>query len=314
MKVRDYLSKIKSWYLRLSPAVKPGVFSVALLFVLIMVVFLIMAITGCDKVKSFASDVESEGKKIVDAGATVVSKVEEIQNDASSLQSAVESAVSSVSEAAEDILPSDNTWPSYGVGQFDLDEAWNTEGDIVILNDNQPYFSDSDKVRTDAFEEYSDLDSLSRCGVAYANICTELMPTEKREEIGSVKPSGWHSVKYPEQISDKYLYNRCHLIGFQLAGENANPKNLITGTRYLNVTLMLPYENAIDDFIEANPDMHVLYRVTPVFDGDDLVCKGIIMEGWSVEDNGDGVCFCIFEKNIQPGITIDYATGESHIS
>ena len=160
--------------------------------------------------------------------------------------------------------------------------------------------------------EYSELDDLGRCGVAYANVCVELQPTEARGEIGSVKPSGWHSVKYPELISDKYLYNRCHLIGFQLAGENANPKNLVTGTRYLNVTLMLPYENAVDDFLETNPDMHILYRVTPVFDGDDLVCKGLIMEGWSVEDNGDGVCFCIFVKNVQPGITIDYATGDSY--
>ena len=263
------------------------------------VISALLLCTSCDKTWTKISDA---GDKIDSAASTLVSIGSDVESFASDVSSAVDS------------LESDMTWPSYGVGGFDLEEAWNTEGDIVILNNNNPYFSDADKVRTDAFETYSDLDGLGRCGVAYANICTELQPTEKREEIGSVKPSGWHSVKYPEQISDKYLYNRCHLIGFQLAGENANPKNLITGTRYLNVTLMLPYENAIDDFIEDNPTYHVLYRVTPVFDGDDLVCKGLIMEGWSVEDNGDGVCFCIFEKNIQPEISIDYTTGDSWVT
>lgn len=180
----------------------------------------------------------------------------------------------------------------------------------VSLNGNIPYFSEDEKI-TEAFEIYSDLDSLGRCGVAYANICEELMPTEKRGEIGSVKPSGWHSVKYPELISDTYLYNRCHLIGFQLAGENANPKNLITGTRSLNIDGMLPFENQIADYVKETGN-HVLYRVTPIFYENDLVARGVEMEGYSVEDSGDGICFHVFAYNVQSGITIDYATGDSY--
>ncbi|MCD8083920.1 MAG: DNA/RNA non-specific endonuclease [Clostridiales bacterium] len=183
----------------------------------------------------------------------------------------------------------------------------------TAVNGNTPYFTDSDKARTDAFETYSDLDSLGRCGTAYANVCLELMPTEERGAIGQVKPTGWHTVKYPELISDLYLYNRCHLIGFQLAGENANEKNLVTGTRYMNIDGMLSFENMIDDYVEETSN-HVLYRVTPIFEGNDLVCRGVEMEAWSVEDQGDGICFHVFAYNVQPGITIDYATGDSHVS
>ena len=157
------------------------------------------------------------------------------------------------------------------------------------------------------FEHYSDLDTLGRCGAAYANICKELMPTEKRGEIGMIKPTGWHTVRYDDIISDKYLYNRCHLIGFQLAGENANEKNLVTGTRYMNVDGMLLFENMIADYVKET-DNHVLYRVTPIFVGDDLVCRGVEMEAYSVEDNGEVTSFHVFEYNILPGIEIDYAT------
>ncbi len=181
---------------------------------------------------------------------------------------------------------------------------------IVMINNDQPFFTEEEKKRTDAFESYSSLDALGRCGEAFANICTELMPTQERGKIGHIKPSGWHTVKYPDIIEDLYLYNRCHLIGFQLAGENDNEKNLITGTRYLNVSLMLPYENQIADYVKHTSN-HVLYRVTPVFVDDELVCRGLLMEGWSVEDNGDGICFCCFQHNIQPGITINYLTGDS---
>ena len=180
---------------------------------------------------------------------------------------------------------------------------------FVILDDNKPAFSKKDRERTDAFETYSDLDELGRCGVAYANICKELMPTEERGAIGMVKPTGWHTVKY-DNVEGKYLYNRCHLIGYQLAGENANEKNLITGTRYLNVTGMLKFENLVADYVNET-NHHVLYRVTPVFEGDNLVASGVEMEAYSVEDKGEGVSFHVFLYNVQPGITIDYATGES---
>jgi DNA-entry nuclease len=178
----------------------------------------------------------------------------------------------------------------------------------VSINGSIPFFTDDEK-NTKVFETYSPLDSLGRCGVAYANICKELMPTEERGAIGSVKPSGWSQVKY-SFVDGQYLYNRCHLIGFQLAGENANPLNLITGTRYLNIEGMLPFENLVDDYVDETKN-HVLYRVTPIYEGNDLVCRGVLMEGFSVEDDGEGVCFCVFAYNVQPGVKINYADGSS---
>ena len=175
----------------------------------------------------------------------------------------------------------------------------------MAVNDNVPYFTEDDYT-TNSFESYSDLDELGRCGVAYACVGSDLMPTEDRESISSVKPSGWINVEYDGQ----YLYNRCHLIGFQLTGENANEKNLITGTRYMNVDGMLPFENMVADYVKET-DHHVLYRVTPVFEGDNLVASGVLMEAYSVEDSGEGVTFCVYAYNVQPGITIDYATGAS---
>ncbi len=181
----------------------------------------------------------------------------------------------------------------------------------VEINGNVPFFTE-DELTTDTFESYSELDELGRCGVAYANICHELMPTEPRGEIGSVKPSGWHTVRYNGLVEGNYLYNRCHLIGYQLAGENANRQNLITGTRYLNTTGMLPFENQVDDYVDET-DNHVLYRITPIYAGDNLVASGVLMEAYSVEDDG-GLCFCVYCYNVQPYITIDYATGESWLS
>lgn len=178
----------------------------------------------------------------------------------------------------------------------------------VAVNNNEPFFTDSDMITT-AFENYSDLDSLGRCGVAYANICKEIMPTEKRGKIGMIKPSGWHTVKY-DVIKDRYLYNRCHLIGYQLAGENANPKNLITGTRYLNVEGMLPFENLVADYVN-NTGNHVLYRVTPMFSGSNLVANGVLIEAKSVEDNGGGILFNVYCYNVQPGVGINYENGDS---
>lgn len=179
----------------------------------------------------------------------------------------------------------------------------------VELNDNQPEFSDEEKQDTQSFETYSELDSLGRCGVAFACIGQDLMPTEDRESISQVKPTGWQTVKY-DFVDGKYLYNRCHLIGFQLTGENANEKNLITGTRYMNVEGMLPFENMVADYIKET-DNHVLYRVTPVFENQELVARGVQMEAWSVEDKGDGICYNVYVYNNQPGVAIDYATGKS---
>ena len=176
------------------------------------------------------------------------------------------------------------------------------------VNGNQPYFTE-EELTTQSFETYSELDSLGRCGVAYANVGQDLMPTEPRGEIGAVKPSGWHLVKY-DNVDGKYLYNRCHLIAYMLAAENANPQNLITGTRYLNVQGMLPFETKVCDYVK-NTGNHVLYRVTPIFDGDNLLADGVLMEAYSVEDAGEGICFCVFAYNAQPGIGIDYATGDN---
>jgi DNA-entry nuclease len=181
----------------------------------------------------------------------------------------------------------------------------------IALNDNVPEFEEGDMTTT-SFESYSDLDSLGRCGVAFANVGVDLMPTEERGSISQVKPSGWQSVKY-DCVDGKYLYNRCHLIGFQLTGENANKKNLITGTRYLNIDGMLLFENMVADYVKETEN-HVLYRVTPIFEGDDLVAQGVQMEGYSVEDEGDSISFNVFCYNVQPGVTIDYATGESQLA
>ena len=195
---------------------------------------------------------------------------------------------------------------------FSLEDVPEFSGEpYVVLNDNQPDFPEEDKT-TDSFETYSSLDILGRCGAAYANVGVDLMPTEDRGDIGQVKPTGWHTVKY-DIVDGKYLYNRCHLIGYQLTGENANEENLITGTRYMNVDGMLPFENLAADYVQET-DNHVLYRVTPIFEGDNLVASGVQMEAWSVEDDGEGVCFNVYVYNNQPGVTIDYATGESWLT
>jgi len=183
-----------------------------------------------------------------------------------------------------------------------------SDSPYVPLENNEPRFEESEKTAV-SYEFYSDLDSLGRCGEAKASIGRDLMPTEKRGEIGQVKPTGWQIAKYDE-VDGKYLYNRCHLIGFQLSGENANKKNLITGTRYLNVQGMLPFENMVADYVKETGN-HVLYRVIPIFHGDNLVASGVTMEAESVEDRGEGICFYVYCYNVQPGITIDYRTGDN---
>ena len=176
------------------------------------------------------------------------------------------------------------------------------------INNNYPLFKDYEIIGG-SFEYYNELDELGRCNVCLASIAEDLMPTEDRESIGSVKPTGWKNKKY-DNVSGGYIYNRCHLIGFQLTGENANERNLITGTRYLNVDGMLPFENLVDDYIEETGN-HVMYRSTPVFSGENLVADGVLMEAYSVEDNGEGISFCVFCYNVQPDITIDYKTGDN---
>lgn len=214
-------------------------------------------------------------------------------------------------EAVEN-TQSESTTQEENVPSISLSYTPDYAGDpYVVVNNNQPEFAESE-MTTSSFETYSDLDALGRCGIAYANIGQDLMPTEERGNISDVKPSGWQSVEY-EGIDGGYLYNRCHLIGFQLTAENANEKNLITGTRYLNVEGMLPFENMVADYIQETGN-HVLYRVTPLFEGDNLVASGVQMEAKSVEDNGAGILFNVFCYNVQPGITIDYATGNSQLT
>ena len=196
---------------------------------------------------------------------------------------------------------------------IDLDSIPEYSGEAYIeINGNNPFFKE-DEITDKAFEEYSALDALGRCGVAFACIGIELMPTEDREDIGSVTPSGWeyngisNNNEY-DFIKNGYVYNRCHLIGFQLAGENDNERNLITGTKYLNIEGMLPFENDIAEYVKETEN-HVLYRVTPMFEGIDSVARGVLLEAYSVEDSGRGICFCIYAYNVQPGVTIDYFSG-----
>ena len=247
---------------------------------------------------SFAACEKEDVELAVDIAVAVLEELEEMEETAEPDSYETEAA------------PTIENLPEY-----DLESAQTleeipefTDAAYVAVNGNVPFFL-PEEYTTESYEYYSDLDELGRCGVTMACIGVDIMPTEDRGDIGSVKPTGWHSVKY-DIVDGKYLYNRCHLIGFQLAGENANKKNLITGTRYLNIEGMLPFENLVADYVKETEN-HVLYRGTPLFEGDNLVAHGVLMEGYSVEDDGEGVCFCVYAYNAQPGITIDYATGES---
>ena len=203
-------------------------------------------------------------------------------------------------------IPSDNSTPI----SLDAIPAFDGETPYVVINEGKPSFTEEDMV-TESYEKYSPLDSLGRCGVTIACVGIDIMPTEDRGSIGSVKPSGWQTVKY-DVVDGKYLYNRCHLIGYQLTGENANKENLITGTRYMNVDGMLPFENMVADYVKETEN-HVIYRVTPIFEGTNLVASGVLMEAKSVEDNGEGLEFCVYVYNNQPGISIDYRNGDSKL-
>ena len=229
--------------------------------------------------------------------------------DGSAISSQSKPDTVSVSDQAEN-LP--EPAPQIPAPPFSLADIAPYSGEpCAVVNGNVPYFS-KEELTTQSFESYSGLDDLGRCGAAYACVGLDLMPTEERGSIGNVRPTGWHTVKYNDIVDGNYLYNRCHLIGYLLSGENANERNLITGTRYLNVQGMLPYENRIADYVTESGN-HVLYRVTPVFEGENLLASGVLMEALSVEDGGQAVSFCVYAYNVQPGIAIDYATGESAI-
>lgn len=194
---------------------------------------------------------------------------------------------------------------------YNIDQIPEYNGkNYVIINDNIPFFKESD-LNLKSFEKYSKLDYLGRCGVATANISKDMMPTEKRGSIGNIKPTGWHTIKY-DFIDGLYLYNRCHLIGYQLTGENDNKRNLITCTRSMNNVGMLEFENKVANYIKKT-DNHVLYRVTPIFEDDNLLAKGVEIEAYSIEDNGEGIMFNVYVYNVQDGINIDYKTGDSSL-
>ena len=267
---------------------------------------LLLAFTGCAESTVTPQDntyaieqLAAIPSELLEASETAVSEPESGQPQENASDTQESQQVTSATDAST----------GEGTAAFSLWEIPAYSGTpYTEVNDNKPYFTEAD-LTTQSFETYSELDSLGRCGVAYANVGQDLMPTEPRGEIGAVKPTGWHLVKY-DNVDGKYLYNRCHLIAYMLAAENANPQNLITGTRYLNTQGMLPFETKVCDYIK-NTGNHVLYRVTPIFDGDNLLADGVLMEAYSVEDAGEGIQFCVFAYNVQPGIGIDYATGDN---
>lgn len=231
--------------------------------------------------------------------ATSISQISELPQE---ILSQMEDAAAS---NADSIAPAAPNSTATQTNDFEI-PAYNNEP-YVVINENQPFFTET---TVSCFEKYPELDALGRCGAAYACVGIETMPTEERESISQVKPSGWHNNPY-DFVDGGYVYNRCHLIGFQLTGENANERNLVTGTRYMNVQGMLPFENKVADYV-ASTGNHVMYRVTPIFEGDNLVCSGVLMEAYSVEDSGAGVQFCVYCFNVQPGVSINYRTGENH--
>ncbi len=267
---------------------------------------LLLTFTGCAE----STVTPQDNTYTIEQPATIPSELLEASEiTASEPESGQPQENSSDTQEAQQVTSATDVPTGESTSAFSLREIPAYSGTpYTEVNGNKPYFTEAD-LTTQSFETYSELDSLGRCGVAYANVGQDLMPTEPRGEIGAVKPTGWHLVKY-DNVDGKYLYNRCHLIAYMLAAENANPQNLITGTRYLNVQGMLPFETKVCDYVK-NTGNHVLYRVTPIFDGDNLLADGVLMEAYSVEDAGEGISFCVFAYNVQPGIGIDYATGDN---
>lgn len=267
---------------------------------------LLLAFTGCAE----STVTSQDNTYAIEQLATIPSELLEASETAvSEPESGQPQENASDTQESQQVTSATDVPTGEGTSAFSLREIPAYSGTpYTEVNGNQPYFTE-EELTTQSFETYSELDSLGRCGVAYANVGQDLMPTEPRGEIGAVKPTGWHLVKY-DNVDGKYLYNRCHLIAYMLAAENANPQNLITGTRYLNVQGMLPFETKVCDYVK-NTGNHVLYRITPIFDGDNLLADGVLMEAYSVEDAGEGISFCVFAYNVQPGIGIDYATGDN---
>ena len=267
---------------------------------------LLLAFTGCAE----STVTSQDNTYAIEQLATIPSELLEASETAvSEPESGQPQENASDTQESQQVTSATDVPTGEGTSAFSLREIPAYSGTpYTEVNGNKPYFTEAE-LTTQSFETYSELDSLGRCGMAYANVGQDLMPTEPRGEIGAVKPSGWHLVKY-DNVDGKYLYNRCHLIAYMLAAENANPQNLITGTRYLNVQGMLPFETKVCDYVK-NTGNHVLYRVTPIFDGDNLLADGVLMEAYSVEDAGEGISFCVFAYNVQPGIGIDYATGDN---
>ena len=244
----------------------------------------------------------------VDTPATVIADETSVSEASETAEAPESSAAEESIQSAEDVSPQHaGTETQFSYGSIPAYSG----SPYVAVNENIPFFTD-EELTTQSFETYSELDSLGRCGVVYACIGQDLMPTEDRESISEVTPSGWNNKEY-DFVDGGWLYNRCHLIGFQLTGENANEKNLITGTRSMNVDGMLLFENMTADYIKETGN-HVMYRVTPVFEGDELVPRGVLMEGKSVEDNGEGILFNVFVYNAQVGVEIDYMTGDSKLA
>lgn len=267
---------------------------------------LLLTFTGCAE----STVTPQDNTYAIEQLATIPSELlETSETAASEPESGQPQENASDTQESQQVTTATDVPTGEGTSAFSLREIPAYSGTpYTEVNGNQPYFTE-EELTTQSFETYSELDSQGRCGVAYANVGQDLMPTEPRGEIGAVKPTGWHLVKY-DNVDGKYLYNRCHLIAYMLAAENANPQNLITGTRYLNVQGMLPFETKVCDYVK-NTGNHVLYRVTPIFDGDNLLADGVLMEAYSVEDAGEGIQFCVFAYNVQPGIGIDYATGDN---
>ena len=263
------------------------------IFLLVSLLIYFLIISGCEQKSAIKSDIEQQTESTANAESTTSSSAVTTTEVPTTVEKTTPTVAKPHTIQLDDIPPYSGT--AY-----------------IEINGNFPFFTPDDYT-TSSYEYYSDLDSLGRCGVAYACVGKDLLPTEKRGAIGMVKPSGWHTVRYDDLISDKYLYNRCHLIAYELSGENANEKNLITGTRYMNIEGMLPFENKVHDYVESTGN-HVLYRSTPIFKGDNLVANGVLLEGLSIEDNGHDISFSVYCYNVQPGIDIDYSTGDSSVS
>lgn len=285
----------------------------------LLLALLMVAVCGCGSTEANISSTDDSSSSIISEQVSVESNQAESNQD-EHLESKLESYDSENRDTQEQIdyaesvsgFVEEQTQTDSYKQVFDASAIpFYIGSPYTIVNNNIPFFTDSDMVDY-SYEYYSELDEKERCGVCVACVGKDLMPTEERGEIGNVKPSGWNQIKYPGIVDGNYLYNRCHLIGFQLTGENDNVKNLITGTRYLNIEGMLPFENMVADYVKETEN-HVLYRVTPIFTGDNLLANGVLMEAKSVEDGGEGILFCVYCYNVQPQIAIDYSDGSSYL-